>query len=214
MRALRVLTAAFVAVGLGLPVEAQMRPAPTAGASQMDCAALGRMPNAPMTQQACEDLMKHASAMQGAMSAGGGERPGDDAMSCEAIKAELATQQNVGVSHEHVTEGMAAGEDYIARQKRIDAEGKAVMAQQTATLAAAGALSAIPGVGAAAATAAGAANMASTQAFSAHANAELTPARRRMFEANNASMGDVAQSMQDNPRFARLAGLMQEKACR
>jgi hypothetical protein len=72
----------------------------------------------------------------------------------------------------------------------------------------------VPGVGAAASSAAVAANTASTQAFSAHANAELNPARRRLFDANNASMGDVAQSMQDNPRFAQLARLMQDKNCR
>lgn len=215
MRASPILLTCIVGSALSLPAEAQTpRRPPAPDAPQVDCAALGRMPNAPMTQQACEAMIGQASAMQGAMNAPEGERPGDATMSCEAIKAEIATQQDIGVSADHVAEGKAAGDDYIARQRRIDAEGKAVVAQQMATSAAAASVSMVPGVGAAAATAAGAANMASTQAFSARATAELGPARERLMAATGASLGDISLSMQRNPRFARLAGLMMEKNCR
>ena len=206
------------ALAWSLPVQAQFGrkppPASPTAAPRIDCAALARMPNAPMTQQTCEAMMQQATTIQGSMASGKGARPGDAAMTCEAIKAELAVQQNVGVSRQHLAENQQASSDYIARQKKIDAQSKALMAQQTATSVAGAALSVIPGVGNAAATAVAASNAAQSQAFAARANAEMTPARQRMLAATTGSLGDVAQSMQENPRFARLAALMQEKRCK
>ncbi|MDP3660362.1 hypothetical protein [Phenylobacterium sp.] len=199
------------------PTQSQMfgRPKPVAAdPSSIDCAALARMPNAPMTQAACEQMMGQAKSMQSAMDDPAGQRPGDAAMTCDQVKAELSTQQNVGVSHEHVAEGQAASADYLSTEKRVKAEGAALSAGQTAVNTGAAALSLVPGVGAAASTAAAASTMAATNAFGQRANAELTPARQRLTSSAAASMGDVARSMQDNPRFATLARLAQEKDCR
>lgn len=213
-----VLLGVLGALAWGLSAQAQFgrKPPPTSpmAAPRIDCAALARMPNAPMTQQTCEAMMQQATAIQGSMASGKGARPGDAAMTCEAIKAELTVQPNVGVSQEHLTENQQASSDYRARQKKIDAESKALMAQQTATSVAGAVVSVIPGIGNAAATAVAASNAAQSQAFAAHANAEMTPARQRMLAATTGSLGDVAQSMQENPRFARLAALMQEKRCK
>ncbi|MDP3174884.1 MAG: hypothetical protein Q8M88_10670 [Phenylobacterium sp.] len=218
MRKFLLLAALIVGVlAAATPTQSQMfgRPKPVAAdPSSIDCAALARMPNAPMTQAACEQMIGQAKAMQSAMDDPAGQRPGDAAMTCDEVKAELSTQQNIGVSRDHLAEGQAASADYLAREKRVQAEGAALAARQAAVNTGAAALSLVPGVGAAASTAAAASTMAATSAFGQRANAELTPARRRLSSSTAASMGDVTRSMQDNPRFATLARLAQEKNCR
>jgi hypothetical protein len=92
------LAAACAAVALGgTNAQAQFghhpKPAnPQGGAQTVDCARLAAMPNAPMSYDTCQKMMSSAAAMQGAMNDPAGQRPGDEAMTCDQVKAEIMAE--------------------------------------------------------------------------------------------------------------------------
>jgi hypothetical protein len=178
----------------------------------VDCAQIAKMPNAPMSYEACQQMMNSAASMQKSMNDPAGQRPGDEAMACEQIKAELQTS-GVEVNREHLAQAQTAGADYQAKAAKVQREGKALAAQQAATTVAAAAASAIPVVGNAAASAVVATTMAQQQAFAARSQATLTPAQQALTASTANVMGDTAASMQNNPRQARLMSLAMQKNC-
>lgn len=199
-------------VGTALSIAtAPLAVAQPAGASGMDCKMLARMPNAPMTVEQCERQMAIQAEMTGAMNAPGGERPGDDKLTCAQIVEELKTMRVGGVSPANAVESKSAGEDLKASVERAQAEAAALSATQTARNAGAAAASAagVPGVSAAA----NAANMAEQKALQDRVAAQVNPARQRAMQANANSMADLAKSMRENPRFARLIRLAGERNC-
>lgn len=174
----------------------------------LDCRMLASIPNAPMTVETCERRMAAHAEMMTALEAPGGERPGDDRLSCDAIIAELKTMNVSGVSATTAAEGRAAGEDVMAIMRRAQGEAMGMMAMQTARSAAA---AAIPGnvAGHAAATA----NMAEQKILQDRVAAQMNPARDRLERANTDATVELARAMRENPRFARLVKLAGERNC-
>jgi len=185
-------------------------PPPQDDVSQVDCAKLASLPNPPMTRDACEAMKASMMSMQAGMNSGAGARPGDDAMTCDDIKAELASQPGfTGVSAEHRAEAASASQNLQTTAAKVEAEAAAEQAKETATTASAASAAGVPGVGAAAA----AANTASSAAASAKAKAELMPAEQQAFNSGAASMSDLSSQMAANPRLGRLFQLAQNKNC-
>ena len=54
---------------------------------------------------------------------------------------------------------------------------------------------------------------AESKALSGRASGEMATARQRMTQANIASMNDLARTLRENPRFARLLQLAQQRNC-
>jgi hypothetical protein len=190
------------------------RKPPPSNGQQIDCAAIATMPNAPMSFEACQQMMGAAASMQNSMNDPAGMRPGDDDMTCDQIRAELMTQQGITPNREHVREAQVAAKDFQAKSAQIQAEGAALAAQQAAVATGASALSLVPGVGDVAARAVMASQAAQQQAFGAHATAVLNPAENRVMNTTGSVVSDMAQSLQNNPRFARLGSLAMKKNCR
>ena len=199
--------AVVVAVSLAAMVSAsrgqglQASPAP-------DCSRLASMPNPPMSVATCEQMVKMQADMMGALNTPGGERPGDDKLTCAQIIEEMKSTRATGVSQANAAEGKAASEDLKAAMQRTQAEAAALSAAQSARSAAA---AAVPSN--AAGQAAAMANMAEQKAFQERAAAQINPARERTMQANANSMGDLSKSMRENPRFARLIKLAGERNC-
>ena len=204
---MRVAGALLVAAVAGVPAAALAQIPATA--PKVDCKAIAAQSGGRMTQAQCEQQFGGYAAMIEAMNQPGGERPGDAAMTCEQIAAELTATPAQGVSREHAAEGTAAAEDYKARMARLQAEAAAASAAQAGVNVAA---AAVPGN--AASGAAMASQKAMQDTFSAKAKAEIDPAVARMQAANAASMGDVTRMIQSNPRIGRLIQLAGAKNCR
>jgi hypothetical protein len=174
----------------------------------VDCQMLARMPNAPMSVQACQQRMAAHADMMGALQTPGGERAGDERMNCEAISAEMKSMKVTGVSAANAAAGEAAGRDLQAAYNRAMAEGAAMMGAQTARSAAAAAMP-----GNAAGHAAAMANQAEQKALQDRTAAQMGPARERADAANMAATADLAKAMRANPRFAQLIRLAGERGC-
>lgn len=213
---LAAMSAAVFALG-GASAQAQFphsnKPANPTGGQTVDCAQIARMPNAPMSYETCQKMMSSAASMQGAMNDPAGQRPGDEAMSCDQIKAEFMASGGMTMNRSHVAEAQAAASDYQGKSAKVQSEYNALVAQESATNLAASAAGLVPGVGQAAAAAANAKNTAEQKAFSAHAQSELTPATQRLSSSTGTVVGDVAANLQNDPRKARLISLAGQKNC-
>lgn len=200
------LVAAVLCAALAPIAQAQRTQMPSP--SGMDCKALAGIPNAPMTVESCEQMMKTQMDLMSALNTPGGERPGDEQMSCAQIIEEMKTTKASGVSPGNAAEGKAAAEDLKGAMQRAQAEAAALAAVQTARNMAA---AAVPG------NAPGQANamlgMAEQKALQDKASAQINPARERLVQANANSMADLARSMRENPRFARLMQLTMQRGC-
>ena len=172
----------------------------------MDCKALAAMPNAPMSVEACERQFGAYMQLMSAYETPGGERPGDERMTCANIGDEVKTMKFTGVSSANAAEGKAAGEDLMTALRRAQAQAMGLAAAQTGRTAATAAL---PGAGGTAAMA----NMAEQKALQDRVAAEIHPARERATQANANSMNDLAKAMRENPRLARLIRLAVERDC-
>lgn len=198
-----------LSAGLALPLLAHAQQAHSLPSPDMiDCPMLARMPNAPMTVQACEKHMAAHQEMMSALEAPGGARPGDERMTCESIAAEMKTLKVSGVSAANAAEGEAAAKNAMAIMQRAQTEGMGMAATQTARSAAA---AAVPGN--AAGHAAATANLAEQKALQDRTAAQMNPARDRVMGANTNSMADLVKAMRANPRFARLLKLAGERNC-
>lgn len=188
-------------------------PSPASGAvPQIDCKAMAGRPGSPLSLEQCERQLAVTNSMRQGMSAPGGERPGDDKMTCDQIVAELKQQSMPGVTPEHRAESVAAGNDLKSAQDAAMADAQAATASGTATTAAAAAAGMLPGGGIAVSSAM-ASQSAQQQALVARHSPVMNDARNRAMTANANSMMDVVGMMQANPRFARLAQLAGAKGC-
>jgi hypothetical protein len=193
---------------LTLAPSAQGQPTPSGATATLDCRMLAGMPNAPMSVQTCEARMAAHTDMMSALETPGGERPGDDRMTCEAIMTEMKTLKVTGVSAANASEGEAAGRNAWAIMQRAQSEGLGMMGAQTARSAAA---AVVPGN--AAGHAAATANLAEQKAMQDRIAAQMGPARDRVDAANANSLNDLVKAMRANPRFARLVKLGGERNC-
>jgi len=190
------------------------RPPPNQAPQQMNCDQLP--PGMGMDKATCEQM----NQMSATYNAAGGDaspaaQPGDAAMTCDQIKAEMMQQPIQGPNQQHVTEAQSAVSAQMATTAKLQAEGTALAAAESAQNLAASGLSAVnPIAGNAAQQALDAQHMAAQAALNAKAKAELEPEEARTMQATGAIMGDVNAQMQSNPRFARLAYLAGQKNCR
>ena len=202
---------ALLAALLGLAAPAMAQNTLPSAMPKVDCNAMASQSQGRMTVAQCEQQFGAIGGMLDAMNQPGGERPGDERLTCDQIQAELRATPAQGVSRENAAEGVAAAEDYKARMAKLQAEAAAASAAQAAVNVGAAAAGAV--VGNAASGAAMASQMAMQESISAKARAEIDPAVARMQAANAASMGDVTRMLQANPRLGRLMQLAVAKNC-
>ena len=185
---------------------------PSASDMAATCNQLKSMPNAPMTYDQCMQMAASQSAMQSAQNDPAGMRPGDEAMTCDQIKAEFMANGGLHVDQAQAAQGQAAAKDFQTKNQQIQAEAMAMEARESATAAATTAAAYTP-FGGAAAAAAQAQQQADQAALNAKAQKELVPAQQRMVSSTTSTMSDISAQMQANPRQARLMSLAQEKNC-
>ena len=201
----------LIAIAATLVSASALATGPAASPS-IDCKALTSRPGAPMTFEQCQaQIAGHADLMQ-AMNQPGGERPGDDALSCDQITAELRAVGTAGVSRENRIESAAAGKQLQDAQNAQMAKAGALAAAQTTRSAGAAGVDLVTGSNVAGGTAA-AQNAAEAAALQRQAQAELGAARDRTSRANANSRADLAAALRANPRMARLIDLAGRKNC-
>jgi hypothetical protein len=188
-------------------------PPPSSTDMAATCNQMKSMPNAPMSYDQCMQMAASQQAMQAAQNDPAGVRPGDEAMTCDQIKAEFMAKGGMNVDKTQLAQAQTAGKNFQAKNNQIQAEGQALVARETVTNTAASAAAMTP-FGGAAAAAAQAHNAAEQAAFNAHAQAELNPAEQQMMGANANLIGGISNQLQANPRQARLMSLAQRKNCR
>ncbi len=185
-----------------------------AGAQQLDaaeCDKLAGIPNAPISVEACKAMFGMATILEAAANDPRARRPGDEAMTCAQIFDELKTMADVGLSQATSGRMGAVVKEGQATAARGLAEGTAFMAETTAIGIAMAAMGPyVPNfVGAAIVTA----WQARAVALGARQQAEQAKLSAKVSPAFTAAAAELAQSMQANPRFARLGQLAIQKAC-
>ena len=175
------------------------------------CEQLGRMPNAPISVEACKAMLGMGTRLQSDASDPAARRPGDEAMSCAAIFAELKTLADVGISETSAAKAEAAVAGGTAMVTRQTAQLSAFIVETYALGLVAGAVGAYTPnfVGAALA----AAWQARAMGLGATMAAEQASLRAPLSEAMLANVGELGESMRANPRFARLMQLGTSKEC-
>ena len=185
----------------------------------MDCDQLAGAPNSPISVETCKQMM---SAMQPTKPGAGpaGARPGDEAMTCEGIAAEMKTMRGVGVSVEPRKENAAAIAEHQAILAKQQTQVAAFEVEATAAVNAAAAADTATEI-ATAGLVRGKAAAATQHAYQARADVmgkqmaeERKPAEQRTEAAVGASAQAMSQSMQSNPRFSRLIQLAIAKNCK
>lgn len=164
------------------------------------CDQLAGMPNAPMSVESCRSMLRMGEDDPSS------HRPGDEALSCAQIFAELRTMQGEGVS-----DATAAQTDEVIRDGRaLGALHAAEMARQMTPSPLAIASSLLP-------NAIGAALMAPEQARTVAAMAKLKTADARystqLGEHMATNTAELGQLMDANPRLPRLSQLAMQKNC-
>ena len=176
------------------------------------CDQLASIPNAPMSAEACRSMMGMGKAMKEGANDPNAMRAGDESMTCEQIIGEMRANELPMVSQSTAAQARTAGEATMSLMEKQNAEAKAFMAQQMAVGIGAGALGMVPG-GGIAASAIMAGQQAQAQNFAARQQADAAPVRAQQNQALTAVTGEMSQSIQSNPRFARLTQLMANKNC-
>lgn len=202
--------ALWLVFSLAGAVQAQTRAASDdlrGAAAAMDCDALAKQPSTTMTVEACRAQMAAYGQLGQAMNTPGGERPGDEAMTCAQIIAEMKSSHFAGVSPETAQAGVVAGQELQdTYQRRMALAGTMGAKHMGESMAVAGAPNAVQGAVMYKQT-------AEQQALAQAAAAEMQPVRSRAMMANAASTNELVANMQANPRFARLMQLVQQKNC-
>jgi hypothetical protein len=176
-------------------------------ASGLDCQQLARMPNAPMTMEACEAQKAAFANLGAAADTPSGARAGDAALDCPQIVAELQASNFAGVGAATAAEGVTAGKELRDAQAAAQAQAVALSGRQTGETAAAS-------LGPNAVQGAVAAKHAAEQAvLQQSASAAIRPAQTRAIMANAASAQELAASLQANPRVATLMQLAAARNC-
>jgi hypothetical protein len=185
-----------------------------AGPQQVNCDAIAANPDSGMDKASCEAMNQAASSYYNAQHDPAASRPGDSAMSCDDIKAELMQQPVTAPSQQHEQAAQAATTDYITKEQQLQAQ---VLAHQqalsAASMAASAASMANPIAGRAADQAVDSASRAAEAADNAQAHAELTPRMRKVTSSTAAVVGDITPQLESNPRIAKLMELAGEKHC-
>ena len=176
------------------------------------CDELGKMPNAPMSVEACRSMMGMAKSMKQGAADPNARRAGDETMTCDQIIGEIQANGSPMVSQSTAAQAKTAADASMSLMEKQNAEAKAFMAQQMAVGVGAGALSMVPG-GGIAASAIMAGQQAQAQNFAAKQQSDAAPVRAQQNQALTAVTGEMDQSLQSNPRFARLMQLMADKNC-
>ena len=200
---------AIVLAALSIPgAPAQQLPP---GVTAAECDKLAGIPNAPISVETCRAMFGLATTLEAAANDPRARRPGDEAMSCAQIFDELKTMADVGLSK--ATTGQMAtvvkeGEASVARGV---AEGTAFMAETVAIGIAMAAMGPyVPNfVGAAIVSA----WQGRALALGTRLQGEQAKLSAQMSPAFGAAAAELAQSMQSNPRFARLGQLAIQKTC-
>ncbi len=197
----------------GMPDMPQMSPAELAEA-QAACDGLAKLPNPPMSVQACKSMLGMSSTMQRMESASNdpsARRPGDEAMSCDAIFKEMSALGPTETAGSGPAMSEAALADSARLRSRQQGEMAGFMAGTFALGAAMGAASLVmPGF---VATAIAAAWAASAAALGTGMVAEHNALRPQRDQAIVATTAEFEEAMLSNPRFARLADLGMQKRC-
>ena len=185
------------------------------GMSAADCDALATMPNAPMSAQACKAMMSMGESLTRGAADTRAHRPNDAALTCEQIMGELQTMEGAGVSDATVAQSEAAINEATAVAEKGAGEVTAFMAETQALGAAAAGASLLGPIGSY--VAGGALSgivVAKQMALAKKAQASQAAVREKMDPVVIASARDMNESMQSNPRFARLLQLGIQKNCR
>jgi hypothetical protein len=201
--------------------DADAQPAATSQPPQdFDCSQLATMQYAAMSMEQCQAMKAMAQNAQTSMNDPAGVRPGDERMSCADIEAEMRTMNGVGVSDQHRAQGEAAKQEFQATAAKQRAEATALAAKESAEVSAAAAADtatelATGGLVRGRATEAVTRKSLDEQKVVGERMAkEMAPKEQAVFGAVINSGGDMNQSMQSNPRFARLMKLAMDKQCR
>jgi hypothetical protein len=210
-----------ISFGFVVSIVALMRVALVDAATPaMDCDKLATIPNPPMTVEQCKSMMGLAKSGEAATADTSGALPGDDAMSCAKIGAEMATFQNVSVSKHSIAAGSKASAEYQEEYAKQMAAGKAVGARQQAEKTAAFVADrtteivsggVIPGQ---ALNVVNHAHATETAALGQRQSAALQPKKQAVMGATQTSIGEVVGQLQQNPRLARLGSLAMAKKCK
>ncbi len=185
--------------------------APPTDISAADCEQLAKMPNAPISVETCKAMMGMAGGMDAAFGDPGAQRPGDNAMTCPQIFAELQTMAGVGISDLNVAQAEAVAAEGVALANKQAAELSTFMIASFALGQALGAASLVmPGFVAQAIATAWAGQFV---ALGVKAQTEQAPVNARMSAVIQSSFGELMQSMQANPRFGRLMQQALAKEC-
>lgn len=185
------------------------------GMSAADCDALATMPNAPMAAQACKAMMSMGESLTRGAADTSAHRLNDATLTCEQIMAELQTMEGVGVSDATVAQSEAAINEATAVAEKGAGEITAFMAETQALGAAAAGASLLGPVGSYVAGASLSGIVVAKQmALAKKAQANQAAVREKMDPVVIASARDMNESMQSNPRFARLLQLGMQKNCR
>lgn len=176
-------------------------------AAAVNCRQLAAMPNPPISVETCEAQKAAFGNLGAAAAALGGARPGDAAMTCPQIIAELQSSDFSGVSAETAAEGVAAGEQLRGAMASNQARAVGLAATQTAETAAASAgPNAVQG-------AVAMKHEAEQAALRRSAMSEIRPAQTRTGLANAASAQELANNLQANPRAAALFQMAAARNC-
>lgn len=162
------------------------------------CDQFANMPNAPMTVEACRKLLNLA------VDDPASHHPGDEAMTCDEIFAELKTRTPAGVSPEEATRDEALVEQASTMNERHAKQNALESAPESAALRAASVLP--PPLGAPIAATA----MASVQKKGVAATDRYMT---EVHEVTNGSADIVERNFGHDPRMARLSQLAVTKQC-
>lgn len=210
-----------ITFGLVFTIVALLRVvAVNAAAPAVDCNQFASMSGAPMTVEQCKSLMNSARSGEAAMADKSAALPGDDAMSCAQIGAEMATFQNVSVSKQSIAAGNKASAEYQEEFDKQMAAGKVVaerqQAEKTAAVAADRTTEIISGgvIPGQTLNVVNHAHAAETAALGQRQSAALQPKEQAVMGATRSSIAEVVGQLQQNPRLARLGSLAMEKKCK
>jgi len=215
------LAATASAAGLFSRKHDTTAPPPDSGAQpqNMDCSQVASMPYGGMSVEQCEAMKRMATGAQAATNDPAGFRPGDEKLSCADIQAEMRGMQGVGPSAEHVRQGEQATADFKRTVAKQQAEATAVAAKESAEVTAAAAADAAVGVATGGLVQGRSAYVVQerqqreNKVVGDRMAKEMAPKQQAVFGAVVDSGSDMTQSMQSNPRFARLIKLAGDKGC-
>lgn len=174
---------------------------------RMDCSLPARQHNPTLTVAECERKKASVGQLDAVMRTPGGERPGDENLSCAQVIAEMQSLHFAGISEDTAHESAAAGQQLREALESGTAAAGAMAARHTMeTMAVVAMPNAVQGVVAY--------RHAAEQVALGKANtARMADARGRAGDIASQANMELAANLQANPRFARLMQLVQQKNC-